>query len=109
MTQLMFDNIGNTILTKVTWTHHLVLMSRTKIDEEREFYLQLCVKEKYTVKELDRQISSGLFKNYKSYSVNNFSKKEPISFSLVGWLPDFHFDTALVPLHFAPIGEKPNR
>ena len=61
MTQLMFDNIGNTILTKVTWTHHLVLMSRTKIDEEREFYLQLCVKEKYTVKELDRQISSGLF------------------------------------------------
>ncbi len=61
MTQFKADDIRHSILTKVSWTHHLTLISRTKTDEEREFYLALCIKEKYSVKELDRQISSGIF------------------------------------------------
>jgi predicted nuclease of restriction endonuclease-like (RecB) superfamily len=40
----------------------LVLISRTKTDEEREFYLRHCVLEKFSVRELERQISSGVFK-----------------------------------------------
>lgn len=59
MTQ--FDNIKDTILTKISWTHHLALISRAKSDEEREFYLQLSIKERYTVKELERQIDTGIF------------------------------------------------
>lgn len=59
MTQ--FDNIRNTILSKISWTHHLALISRAKSDEEREFYLQLAIKERYTVKELERQIDTGIF------------------------------------------------
>ena len=61
MSQFKANDIRNTILTKISWTHHLIIISRTKTDEEREFYLNLCIKEKYTVRELDRQIDSGLF------------------------------------------------
>ena len=61
MTQLGKSDIRNTILAKVSWTHHLTLISRCKREEEREFYLRLCIKENYSVKELDRQINSSLF------------------------------------------------
>ena len=61
MTQLGTTNIRKSILSKVSWTHHLILISRAKTDEEREFYLQLCIKERYTVKELERQIDCGTF------------------------------------------------
>lgn len=54
MTQLGAADIRDTILSKVSWTHHLVLISRAKTDEEREFYLRLCIREGYTVKELER-------------------------------------------------------
>lgn len=61
MTQLETSDIRGSILAKISWSHHLVLLSRTKSDEEREFYLRLCLKEKTSVRELDRQISSGVF------------------------------------------------
>ena len=61
MTQFEPSDIRETILAKISWTHHLTIISRTKTDEERAFYLNLCIKERYTVKELDRQIDSGIF------------------------------------------------
>ena len=64
MTQFKANDIRKTILAKISWTHHLTIISRTKTDEEREFYLNLCIKERYTVKELDRQIDSGIFERF---------------------------------------------
>ena len=61
MTQFKISDIRKTILAKINWTNHLTIISRTKTEEEREFYLNLCIKERYTVKELDRQIDSGIF------------------------------------------------
>ncbi len=61
MTQLEISDIRQSILAKVGWTHHLILISRTKTDEEREFYLRLCAKDNYSVKELERQIDSSIF------------------------------------------------
>jgi len=61
MTQVEVSDIKQSILAKITWTHHLILISRTKTEEEKEFYIRLCIKENYSVKELDRQISAGLF------------------------------------------------
>jgi predicted nuclease of restriction endonuclease-like (RecB) superfamily len=55
------ENIKNTILAKISWTNHLLIFSRCKIEEEREFYIRMCIKEKYSKRELDRQISSSLF------------------------------------------------
>jgi len=48
-------------LTKINWSQHLILLSRCQNTEEREFYLRLSIKENYSVRELDRQISSSLF------------------------------------------------
>lgn len=61
MTQLEMSDITQSILAKVSWTHHLLLISRINNDEEREFYLRLCIKENYSVKELERQINSSVF------------------------------------------------
>lgn len=59
--QLEISDIRNSILAKINWSNHLLIFSRCKADEEREFYLKLCIKEQYSKRELDRQISSGLF------------------------------------------------
>lgn len=39
MTQLEVSDIRRSILVQISWTHHLVLISRAKTDQEREFYL----------------------------------------------------------------------
>ena len=61
VTQLERTDIRNSVLAKTSWSHHLVILSRTKTAEEREFYVRLCIKEGYSKRELDRQISSGVF------------------------------------------------
>ncbi len=61
MTQSGLSSLSGSELAKVSWTHHLVLLSRARTEEEREFYLRLCLQEKYSVKQLERQINSGVF------------------------------------------------
>ena len=36
------------LLTQLTWTNNLLIMSASKSDEEREFYINLASKEKYS-------------------------------------------------------------
>lgn len=59
--QFQPQDIRNTLLAQISWTHHLTIFSRCKIEEEREFYLRMAIKENYSVRELDRQISASLF------------------------------------------------
>lgn len=61
MTQFKLEDIRESILAKISWTHHLALISGTASDEEREFYIRLCIRENYSVRELERQISSSVF------------------------------------------------
>ncbi|GLU55107.1 hypothetical protein Dfri01_45680 [Dyadobacter frigoris] len=49
------------LLREITWTNHLMIFSKTKTIEEKEFYLQLCVKERYSSRELERQLNSAVF------------------------------------------------
>jgi predicted nuclease of restriction endonuclease-like (RecB) superfamily len=51
----------STVLREISWSHNITLFSRCKTVEEREFYLMMCKKEHYGIRELDRQISSGLY------------------------------------------------
>lgn len=60
-TQLETQDIRNTILVQLSWTHHRTIFSRCKTEEEREFYLRMSIRENYSVRVLDRQISAGLF------------------------------------------------
>ena len=52
------------LLTQISWTNHLQIMSGTKGIEEKEFYLSLCIREKYSTRELERQIESSYYQRY---------------------------------------------
>ncbi len=43
------------------WTHNLLIMSRSKREEEREFYLRMCIRERWGKRELQRQLDGALF------------------------------------------------
>ena len=49
------------LVRELTWTNNLHILSKTKSMEEKEFYLRLAIKEKYTKRELERQIDSGFY------------------------------------------------
>ncbi len=51
----------STLLRENTWSNNLHIMSKTKSDEEKLFYLQLASREKYHARELERQIDSGYY------------------------------------------------
>jgi hypothetical protein len=44
----------------LSWTHNLLIMSRSKRDEEREFYLRFCVQERLSKRQLERQLAGNL-------------------------------------------------
>ena len=54
----------STLLTQISWSNHLAILSSSKSDEEREFYIKLSIKERYSVRELQRQLDSGYFERY---------------------------------------------
>jgi predicted nuclease of restriction endonuclease-like (RecB) superfamily len=51
----------STLLREISWSHNLAIFSRCKSDEEKEFYLKKSKQENISVRELERQISSGLY------------------------------------------------
>jgi len=50
-----------TVWRELSWTNNVIIFSRTKSEEEREFYLRLCKKENYTKRELERQVNASYF------------------------------------------------
>jgi predicted nuclease of restriction endonuclease-like (RecB) superfamily len=56
-----YPEIATALRSQLNWTHHRIIMSRCKTEEERLFYLQLAATERYSTRELDRQISSSTF------------------------------------------------
>ena len=52
------------LVTQISWTNHLLILSGAKTIEEKEFYIGLCAKEKYSKRELERQMNSGYFHRY---------------------------------------------
>lgn len=49
------------LVREISWTNNLVLLSRTKTPEEKMFYLTKCIDERYSKRELERQIDSALY------------------------------------------------
>ena len=58
------DEIGISLITQLSWTNNLLVLSGAKNQEERHFYLKLVIKNNYTKRELDRQISSSYYERY---------------------------------------------
>ncbi len=49
------------LVTQISWTNNLIILSKCKNIEEREFYIMLATKDKLSKRELERQINSGVF------------------------------------------------
>lgn len=47
------------LVTQLPWTHHLIILSQAKHPEEREFYIAAAIQERWSKRELERQIRSG--------------------------------------------------
>ena len=52
------------LVTQLSWTNHMLIMSGSKSDEEREFYMRLAIKERYSKRQLERQMDSGYYERY---------------------------------------------
>lgn len=50
-----------TLLRELPWSSNLHILSKTKSIEEKEFYIRLAIKEKYSVRELERQLDSAFY------------------------------------------------
>ncbi len=51
----------SSLLRELSWTNNLMILAKSTSKQEREFYIQLAIKEKYSSRELERQIDSGVF------------------------------------------------
>ena len=55
------DEKVSPLVRQLPWTHNLMILSASKSPEEREFYLRLCIREKWSKRELERQLNGALF------------------------------------------------
>jgi len=49
------------LLRQLSWTHHVIILGQCKRPEEREFYLRLAIRERWSSRELERQLKGALF------------------------------------------------
>lgn len=71
------DEFVTPLVTQINWTNHLLIMSGAKSSEERHFYMQACIKEHYSKRELERQMDSALYQRYMLSSKKALPKSVP--------------------------------
>ncbi len=49
------------LVRQISWTNNCIILSRAKSIKEKEFYLNLCLQERLSKRQLDRQIDSALY------------------------------------------------
>ncbi|WP_316802014.1 YhcG family protein [Pedobacter nototheniae] len=91
------------ILTQVNWTHHLLILSKAKTVDEKLFYLNECLKDRLSKRELERQLNSATFE--RTMLGNKFGSsiksqlpqgifKDPYIFEFLS-LPEIHSENDL--------------
>lgn len=58
------QTVSAELLFNVSWTNHVLILDKAHSSEEQEFYLKMCAKEKWSKRELNRQVESSLFERY---------------------------------------------
>ncbi len=56
------DEKVSALLRQLPWTHHLLILGRAKLSEERAFYMLSAIHAQWTSRELERQIRAQAFK-----------------------------------------------
>ncbi len=64
----------STVLTQLSWSVNVLILSGSKTTEEREFYTDLAIRERYTVRELRRQMDSAYYER----AMLSSKKLEPV-------------------------------
>jgi predicted nuclease of restriction endonuclease-like (RecB) superfamily len=60
------DQIVAPLVRQLSWSHHLVIMTRCKRGEEREFYIRMAIHEHWGKLELERLLETGIYKKSKA-------------------------------------------
>src|SRR5579871_1932685 len=55
------EPILSTLLRELSWSHNMLIVGKCKTDIEREFYLRLAAREKWSSRDLERQLNGALF------------------------------------------------
>ncbi len=55
------DENVSPLVKQLPWTHHLIILGQSKRPEEREFYLRLAIRERWSKRELERQLRAAAF------------------------------------------------
>ena len=93
----------STVLTQIQWSAHLHILNKTKTAEEKLFYILLSIREKLSVREIERQLNSGIYersmlgKQIVSTVVTQLPEgffKDPYIFEFLN-LPDGHSEKDL--------------
>ncbi len=66
------------LVREISWTSNLLIMAKAESDEEREFYLRLCIDNSCTRRELERLMDGGCYERYM------MSSKKPVTESGAG-------------------------
>ena len=53
-----------TLFAEISWSHILLLLNKANTIEEKEFYLRMSIKERWSFRELHRQIDSAYFERF---------------------------------------------
>ncbi len=53
------------LLTEISWSNHLHILSKTKTYEEKEFYIQLAIRNRYSERDFARLIDSATYERTK--------------------------------------------
>lgn len=55
------DEIVSPLVRQLPWTHNIMILARSKHPEECEFYVRMCIRERWSKRELERQLKAALF------------------------------------------------
>ena len=47
------------LAAEISWTNNVIVLDKAKTIEEKEFYIKMCLKERWSKRELLRQIDSA--------------------------------------------------
>jgi predicted nuclease of restriction endonuclease-like (RecB) superfamily len=52
------------LVRELSWSHNLIILHQTKTIEEKEFYIKTSISERWSKRELERQIESSLYERF---------------------------------------------
>ena len=58
------NRIVSPLVLQISWSNNIIIFSKAGTMDEKEFYIRLCIKNNYSVRELNRQIASGYYERY---------------------------------------------